>query len=156
MEAVFPFISGLSLEDGEIQLRQTATLPAPPELGGVPTYRFAIVRQADGRAVGGCELRVGFSEVLYYAGNIGYHVDEPYRGHHYALKACRLLLDLARLHRMPQVVITCRPDNLPSRRVCEELGAKLRTTGLLPPNQPLYRQGDRRECRYILPFDEFR
>ena len=152
----FSFFSDLALTDGEIALQLAATDPSPPELGGVPTYRFAIVRCADRQEVGRCDLRVGFSESLYYAGNIGYSVAPAYRGNGYALKACRLLLELAKRHRMPQVVITCRPDNLPSRRICEKLGAVLRGVVSLPSGHPLYRDGDRQECRYILNFDEFR
>ena len=139
--APFSFFPDPALEDGEVALRLQETAASAPELGGVPVYRFAIVRRADGRTVGRCELRVGFSETLYYAGNIGYSVDKPERGHGYAKRACLLLLQLARRHRMPQVVITCRPDNAPSRRICESLGARLR---------------DREECRYVLTFDEYR
>ena len=64
-------------------------------------------------------------EALYYAGNIGYKIDEPYQGHHYAGKACRLLFELARRHGMEYVIIVCAPDNLPSRRTCEWLGGEL-------------------------------
>ncbi|MPN47861.1 hypothetical protein SDC9_195465 [bioreactor metagenome] len=81
---------------------------------------------------------------------------ESFRGHRYAAKACSLLLKLAKKHRMPQVVITCRPDNLASRKTCERLGARLSGIVTLPSDSPLYQQGDREECRYIINFDEFR
>ncbi|HJD23351.1 MAG TPA: GNAT family N-acetyltransferase [Firmicutes bacterium] len=152
----FAFYRDPSLSDGEIALRLTETQAACPALGGVPVYRFGIVCLADGQTAGRCELRVGFSESVYYAGNIGYSVTEAYRGRGYALRACRLLLTLAERHRMPQVVITCRPDNAPSRRICEALGARLRGVVPLPPEHPLYQDGDREVCRYILNFDAFR
>ena len=41
------------------------------------------VKTGNGAQIGGCNLRLGHSEALYYAGNIGYQIDEPYRGHHY-------------------------------------------------------------------------
>ena len=152
----FHFYDSFPLDDGEIYLRLLETAPPQPEKGFVPTYRFSIVRRADDEAVGRCDLRVGFNESLFYAGNIGYRIFDPFRGNHYALKACRLLLELAKKHRMPQVVITCRPDNLPSRRTCEALGAQLGGIVTLPLGHELYRAGDRQECRYILNFDEFR
>ncbi|MCL2776030.1 MAG: GNAT family N-acetyltransferase [Oscillospiraceae bacterium] len=61
---------------------------------------------------------------IKYGGNIGYDIDEPYRGSKYSLKACKLLLILAKQHDMKSVYITCDPENRASRRVCELLGAE--------------------------------
>ncbi|MBQ1404088.1 MAG: hypothetical protein IIY85_02240, partial [Lachnospiraceae bacterium] len=41
-------------------------------------------------------------------------LDEPFRGNHYAEKACRLLFELARRHEMDYLIISCQPTNLPS------------------------------------------
>jgi len=96
-------------------------------------------------------LRLGHDEnLLMYLGHIGYHVLPPVRGHHYAERACRLLLPLARAHGMKQLIITCNPDNTPSRRTCERLGARYIETVKLPRGNALYQQGDREKCRYIL------
>ena len=68
----------------------------------------------NGTKIGVCDLRIGHNENTYYGGNIGYGIDEEYRGHHYAGKACLLLFELARKHEWDYVIITCNPDNFAS------------------------------------------
>ncbi len=100
---------------------------------------------------GSISLRIGHSPNLdFYLGHIGYHVLPPSRGHHYAERACRLLLPLARAHEHKVMWITCNPENAGSRRTCERLGAKLVETVNVPRDNPLYQQGDREKCRYRL------
>jgi len=94
---------------------------------------------ANGQPVGRCTLRVGYNDLVEYAGNIGYEVEEEHRGHHYALISCRLLLRLARRHRMEEVLITCREDNFASRRTCEQLGATPAGRVDVPVNHEMYR-----------------
>ncbi|HUO10568.1 MAG TPA: GNAT family N-acetyltransferase [Phycisphaerae bacterium] len=104
-----------------------------------------------GTIAGSISLRIGHSPNLdFYLGHIGYHVLPPARGHHYAERACRLLLPLARTHEHKTLWITCNPENSASRRTCERLGAKLVETVFVPRDNPLYAQGDRQKCRYRL------
>jgi len=123
-----------------------------PACDRVPAYHFWMRLRAHPRAitiVGGIGLRVGHTpHVERYAGHIGYHVYPPYRGHHYAERACRLLLPLARRHGLREVWITCNPDNGPSRRTCERLGATLVEVVAVPPDDSLYQRGEREKCRY--------
>ena len=114
---------------------------APPD-GRVP---------ADLAMVGSISLRIGHSVNLdWYLGHIGYHVMPSARGHHYAARAARLLLPVARAHGHQHLWITCNPDNIASRRTCELLGAAYVDTVLLPRENPLYKQGEREKCRYRL------
>jgi len=100
---------------------------------------------------GSISLRIGHSENLdYYLGHIGYHVLPPGRGHHYALRACRLLLPLARAHGHKTLWITCNPENEASRRTIESLGATLVEIVQVPRDNALYAQGDRQKYRYRL------
>ena len=78
-----------------------------------------------GAAVGKIGIRIGDNFHTYYNGHIGYEVDEPYRGHGYARRACRLALTVARHHGMKSLYITCDEDNMASARTIEGLGAKL-------------------------------
>jgi hypothetical protein len=48
-----------------------------------------------------------------FSGNIGYHVYPPARGHHFAERACRCCLPLARRHGMERLWITCNPTTPP-------------------------------------------
>jgi RimJ/RimL family protein N-acetyltransferase len=101
--------------------------------------------------VGSISLRIGHTLNLdRYLGHIGYHVMPSARGHHYSERAARLLLPIARAHGHQHIWITCNPDNLPSRRTCERLGAAFVDTVALPRDNALYTQGDRQKCRYRL------
>lgn len=152
----FHFFDTSALFDNELRLQLAEVKQADPAKSLLPTYHFFILRQGTGENVGRCDLRVGFNESIFYSGNIGYRIFEPYRGHHYAAHACTLLLNLARQHKMPQVVITCRPDNAASRKTCERLGARFAGIVSLPASHDLFKEGEREECRYIIDFDEFR
>ena len=75
-------------------------------------------------------------------------MEEPYRGNHYAGKACRLLFHLAKRHGMDYLVITCNPDNYPSRKTCEYAGGILREIVDLPEDNDMRRDGETRKCIY--------
>ena len=136
------------LENDEIKLVLERAREAEPERKRVPAYCFGIFDRA-GRRVGACDLKIGYTESLYYSGHIGYEVDEACRGHRYAAKACLLLFELARKHGMEFLYITCRPDNLPSRKTCEALGGELLEIAELPEDHDLRTEkGDTRECVY--------
>ena len=88
---------------------------------------------------GSISLRIGHSLNLdRYLGHIGYHVLPPARGHHFAERACRLILPLARAHGHEHLWITCNPDNLASRRTCERLGARYVDVVNVPKDNSLY------------------
>ncbi len=139
------------LTDGEIRLVLDHTSDADDARGWVPAYHFRICDMA-GTPMGECDLRVGYTEGLYYGGHIGYRVEPPFRGHHYAAKACHLLFLLAKKHGMPYLYIGCDPDNLPSRRTLEGLGGTLVAIADLPPDNDMRRDGMTRTCvfRYDL------
>jgi tagatose 1,6-diphosphate aldolase len=127
-----------------------------PGTGRVPAYHFWMlvdppVGDPPIRITGGIGLRIGASaEIERYSGNIGYHVYPPARGRHLAERASRLLLPLARRHGMERLWITCNPDNLPSRRTCERLGARLIEIVDLPRDHPFRARGETSKCRYLL------
>jgi tagatose 1,6-diphosphate aldolase len=111
-------------------------------------YCFRIVECAGGRPVGYCDLRVGHSPTLYYYGNIGYRVMPEYRGHGYAGRASRLLLDLAGALGMNYLLITVSPGNEPSIHTCEKLGGRLEGTVSVPSWHPLYAMGEYEKLVY--------
>ena len=106
------------------------------------------------KVAGYCDLRFGYNRQLYFGGNIGYRVEEPFRGHHLAEKATRLLLEEAKEAGMPYVIITCNPDNLPSRRTLERLGGDLLEIVDLPPDNDMYQKGERQKCIFHYPLQE--
>jgi tagatose 1,6-diphosphate aldolase len=130
-------------------------LPGDPQKDFVPAYAFWMRLRPEFNPpveiAGTINLRIGGNvNCMQYIGHIGYNVYPPARGHHYAERAVRLLLPLARRHGLNPAVITCNPDNLASRRTCERLGATLIETIDLPTDHPLYQRGERQKCRYRL------
>ena len=138
------------LKDDDIRLTLEKTVEGDADKGWVPAYHFAILI-SEGIKVGVCDLRIGHNDKLYYGGNIGYRVDEPYRGNHYAGKACLLLFNLARKHDLKYVIITCNPDNYASRKTCEYAGGKLLEIAELPPDNDMRERGETEKC--IFRFD---
>jgi len=121
-----------------------------------PAYYFWLRARPNGsrQIVGTLAFRISECEQIHlYYGHIGYSVFPAARGHHYAERATRLILPLARKHAIPQLWITANPDNLASRRTCERLGADLVDIVDVPSNTRLYHRGDRQKCRYRLRVD---
>ena len=135
------------LKNDEIQLVLEKTVDGDGEKGWVPAYHFAICN-LEGTKMGTSDLRVGHNDKLYFGGNIGYWVEEPYRGHHYAGKACLLLFELAKKHEMGYLIITCNPDNYPSRKTCEYAGGKLLGIAELPEDSDMRERGMTEKCIY--------
>ncbi|MGE5613270.1 MAG: GNAT family N-acetyltransferase [Bacillota bacterium] len=135
------FVDIPDLPDGEIELYCIAKKPAIPEKKWVPAYAFEIRR--GGNRAGEINLRIGYTDSLYYGGQIGYSVDKQHRGHGYAEKACRLLAPVIRAHGMKKVLITNNYDNIASRRTCEKLGARFIRLARLPEWHDLYKEGER-------------
>jgi predicted acetyltransferase len=136
------------LTDEEIDLIIEVKVPPYESKGYVPAYKYEIkLHNADVR-IGRIDLRVGYNKNTYYGGNIGYEIEEEYRGNHYAAKACRLIKQVALAHEMDMIIITCNPYNMLSRKTCENVGAKLVEIIKLPIDNEMYRLGDREKCRY--------
>ena len=70
------------LRNDEIYLSLDRLAEGDPVKGWVPAYHFVICL-LDGTPVGKCDLRIGHNEKLYYGDNIGYRVEEPFRGTYY-------------------------------------------------------------------------
>jgi len=130
------------LHDEEIRLVLKETKEADPSKGHVPAYKFEIVLLS-GEIVGKCVLRIGHNDKLYVGGNIGYSIDEPYRGHRCAAKACQLAFKQARKHNLGYVIITCVPTNDASARTCELAGGNYLETIDIPEDNEMYAEGKR-------------
>jgi RimJ/RimL family protein N-acetyltransferase len=141
------FIELPELTDGVIHLVCTAKKPANAEKKYVPAYDFAVCKGSE--KVGEINLRIGYSGFgpdecsLYYGGQIGYGINEKYRGNGYAVRACRMLAPVAKAHGMAKLLITNNHTNTASRRVCEKLGARLVRVARLPEWHDLYKEGQR-------------
>lgn len=136
------------LVDGDLELLDSF-YEANPERGWVPYYRFRMLNTQTHAAMGHISLRLGNQpHIVLYAGHIGYGVEEPYRGQRYAARATKLILPHALRHGINPVWVTCNPDNLASRRTCELAGGEFIEIVDLPPDNPMYKIGERQKCRY--------
>jgi tagatose 1,6-diphosphate aldolase len=146
---MFQFLDPGPLCDDDLTLLPTKHYPADEAGKLVPAYRFKMQHTHSGMSMGEIELRIGNTRhVLMYAGHIGYEVYPPFRHHHYAARCVQLLLPLARRHGLFTLWITCNPDNYASRRTCELAGFELVEIVNLPSDLDMYREGERRKCRY--------
>ena len=134
------------LAHGQVKLVFAQLLPGNPVLGFVPSYHFRI--RAFDECVGHINLRIGHTpHVMNCAGHVGYEIEERFRGHSFALQACHALAPFAR-EMEPQAIITCDPDNTPSRLTIERLGAEFLDEVPVPPDDPHYLRGSRFKRRY--------
>jgi predicted acetyltransferase len=139
------------LIDEELELILIEKYQGDSQKGYAPAYRFMMTLAGKRHEIGRVELRVANTErIVMYVGHVGYRVYSPYRGNRYAARSCQLMLPLARQHGLNPLWITCNPDNLPSRRTCEIIGAEMIEIVDVPKNMDLYKQGDRQKCRYRL------
>ena len=141
------FIDTDFLRSDEIFLKLEKTVEGNTDKDWLPAYHFDICNKY-GTKMGGCDLRIGHNENVYYGGNIGYYIDKEYRGHHFAGKACKLLFELAGRHNMEYLIITCNPDNYASRKTCEYAGGILKEVVQLPEQNDMRLNGETEKCIY--------
>ena len=121
--------------------------------GWKPYYIYLIM--VDHIEVGRIVLREGSNEERYYDGHIGYTIEKEYRGHHYSKDACLLLFDKAKEKGFKQLMITCSPDNIASRKIIESLPFKYLETKEVPAClKKDFDQGDYIKRIYCLDLEE--
>lgn len=135
--------------DGVIDLVPIRLYPPDRDMGFGECYDYVITPHGVMREAGQISLRLGESPCVYYFGHIGYHVDPPYRGHGWAARACALLEPLMIRRGKQSVVITTDPDNIPSRRTCENLGCELERIVDVPESIRSRWEISAVKCRYI-------
>ena len=132
----------------DISLEFLEIVPPDEIKGLVPFYKFRILDPSD-TAVGHINFRVGDTEhITQVVGHLGYSILEPFRGHSYAYQAVRAIAPLVRTT-YKNVIITCNPDNLASKRTIEKLGAVFINIIAVPDYDPLYASGSRFKLRYL-------
>jgi predicted acetyltransferase len=149
------FLVGLpELVDVDLTLRLAEKVPADHKRGFSPSYEFKAIHTFTGATMGEISLRIGRTyHERYFRGHIGFHIYEPFRGHHYAARSCRLLIPIAKHHNLDPIWITCNPDNYASKRSIELAGAEYVETVTMPDDYAYieyYFSDSRVKCRYRL------
>ena len=114
------------LRDGDLELVAVELREGLTAKNGVPEYKFEMRLKSANQKAGNISLRISLNRRLaVYGGHIGYEVLPEHRGNRYSARSCRLLFGLAKKHNINPLLITCSPDNIPSVRTCDLIGAKL-------------------------------
>ena len=112
----------------------------------VETVYYNIVLE-DGTIVGKIDLRLGMNDYLYYLGQVGYFIMKSYRGHNYAYYACLIIFEIAKnIFLLDNLIITCSPDNIASRKTLTKLNGTLIETVEVPYNHELYWRDEKIKC----------
>ena len=135
--------------DGVIDLIPIQIDPPDPELCFGHEQIWRITKHNSRAEIGQISYRDGESRCIYYYGHIGYHIDAPYRGRHFAQRACELIIDEIRMSGKGSAVITCDPDNSASRKTCVNLGCMLEGEISVPEDLRGKYALNSRKCRYI-------
>lgn len=126
----------------------------PPdfEKGFSPFYRFNMINSYTKEKMGSISLRIGYTpNDVNYRGNIGFSVEENYRGKNYAARSCRLILPVIKFHKFKHVWLTCDDDNYASIKTMEKIGAVFIETVKIPDDYPYlwyYPEHSRTKRRY--------
>ena len=134
----------------EVSLRYKAFYSCDETYDHVSSVWYDIYSNNPRRKVGMIDLRLTMDEHMFYYGHVGYHVLEKYRGHHYASEACKLLFKIANEEfSMQELIITCNPDNIASRKTLERVGCELEMIVDVPCYHELnYREHELQKCVY--------
>ncbi len=139
------------LRDGDLVLALSNVEGNDPARNRVPRYSFAMQNADTGEVMGRIRLRITDGwEFSHHNGHIGFDVDEAHRGRRYAARSARLLLPLARAHGLPEIWITCGPENAASARSCKLAGGVYVDTIEVPDTAEMYARGIRLRERYRL------
>jgi len=130
-----------------VTLRLECIFPGDERKGLVPAYHFRIINEA-AEDVGNISFRVDDTpHLIHFAGHIGYAVDPPHRGRHYALHACRALAPFV-AEVKGSAIITADTDNIPSLRTIERLGCQYLGNSPDPASVPKISRGCPLKRRY--------
>jgi predicted acetyltransferase len=107
----------------------------------IPFYYYDIYLSSISSPIGKISIRIGYNEHSYFNGNVGYEIDEPFRGNGYAKIAVMMTYEIARFHGMTYLIISCDEDNYPSKSVINKLGGIHIETIMPPKNYVFYYEG---------------
>lgn len=85
-------------------------------------YKITLHNQFD---VIGCIRVTYLRNITYKPGNIGYEIDEKYRGHNYTIKALEMLSDTILEKGLIKPILSAYPHNLASNHIIQKFGGNL-------------------------------
>ena len=120
---MFQYIEFDDLTDDEIRLVLKSRDQPCYEKGILPRYGFSIIHINDNKDIGMVYFAVDTTRRQYLRGHLSYSVSPAYSGHNYAMKACKLIKQVALTHGLKRLFVGSGYDNIASRKTIEKLGA---------------------------------
>lgn len=119
--------------DDELQLIIIEkTITSKPD-DTIPVYRFQMINRFTKEDIGGITLKAGYTDnIVKYRGNIGFTVNEKFRGRNYAVRSCKLLIPLIKFLNLSPIYLTCDADNYASKKSIEKIGARFLEEMIIP------------------------
>lgn len=138
----------MNLVHKDISLELDSISPANYSTNFSPSENYSINYKSE--KVGTLRFRIGQNkQLLFYAGQVGYEIEEAFRGNRYATKAMLAILPHCFKY-FPSIFITCNEDNIASIKTIEALPHEFLGVVLIPRNNIMYAEGDRTKRRYRL------
>ena len=134
---MFQFFEFNDLKDDEIRLILKSQDQPCYEKGILPRYGFSIVHINDNKDIGTVYFAVDTTRRQYLRGHLSYGVSAAYSGHNYAMKACKLIKQVALAHGIKRLFVGSEYDNIASRKTIEKLGAIPITRDDVPDDEVL-------------------
>lgn len=122
------------LHDDEIKLILSIGIPKRKQ------FYYIIYDINTFEKIGNCGIRLEENEDNIYLGNIEYEIFPEFQGHNYAMKATKLLSQIALDYEIINLNITANPTNLASIKTIEKLGAQFLEIKKVPKNMKLYQK----------------
>jgi len=135
---MFQFLEFNDLKDDEIKLVLKSQDLPDYEKGILPRYGFSIIHINDNEDIGVIYFAVDNTRRQYLRGHLSYGVSPNYSGHNYAMKACKLIKQVALAHGFKRLFIGSGYDNIASRKTIEKLGATLITINDVPDDEIMH------------------
>ena len=152
IEAIKEAISKTIMVDGDLKLLLAKIQDVTPPDQTLKAFYFNMINVDSNLKMGGINIKAGYTQnIEKFRGNIGFAVDEPYRGNHYASRSCKLLVPIIKLLSLNPIWITCDVDNVASMKSIESIGAiYIETTTISDSddNAQYYPIGSRSKRRY--------
>lgn len=104
----------------------------------LPYYYYDIYLADRNIQIGKISIRIGHNYDSYFNGNIGYEINEEFRGNNFAFQAMKLVINVAKYHQMTYLILTCEETNIPSYKSIEKLGGQLVEIEIPPKDYIFY------------------
>jgi predicted acetyltransferase len=137
------------IEGEELKLKLIETVKGEYAFDLLPFYYYEIL-DLHNNSIGKISFRIGFNEYTIYNGNIGYEINDFYRGNNYSLKAMYMLKPLILYHKFHTLFLVINEDNIASNKIALKAKGKLIGKLQVPKHHKFYHSEELTKNVYII------